>query len=589
MRRAGPSRTVRLAVAFSFLLPVAVGVVSARARSPQQPPACVAPVLEAARSVFSGQRAFETTAFVEQYWRIPGNTGFDASLDRIVSILEEVGYRPETEAAGHPYIYRIEERPLARPAWDPIDASVSVVGEEGPLLRYATNRNMMAANSWPTPPGGIEAPLVYVGSGRAEEWAGKEIAGAIVFGETSVGRLYSEAMRRGALGALSYRPLPGYNRSEEHPDSITFTSIAYDEQAKGFGICLSRRASEQLKAALERGPVRVRVMTAGRFIPQAVEHTLVAEVRGSRRPDERLVLSAHVQEPGANDNATGVAVQAEIARSIAELVAAGWPRPERTITFLWGDEITSTRRFMTEDAQRAAGVRWGISLDMVGEDTAKTDGTFLIEKLPDPSAVWTRGEDHHTEWGGRALREDALFPHYLNDFVLNRCREQAADTGWVVASNPYEGGSDHVPFLSAKVPAVLLWHFTDVYYHTDGDRIDKVSRTTLTNTGVSTLTTVLLLASGDEELARLAAQETEAAARRRLEAETALGRQAVAEGADPAEQAHIVRVWTQWYADAVRTIRDLEVDGPSGTILALLQQTAVAIERYGEELAGSIR
>jgi hypothetical protein len=75
MRRAGPSRTVRLAVALACLLPVAVGVVSARARSPQQPPARVAPVLEAARNVFSGQRAFKTTAFVEQYWRIPGHPG----------------------------------------------------------------------------------------------------------------------------------------------------------------------------------------------------------------------------------------------------------------------------------------------------------------------------------------------------------------------------------------------------------------------------------------------------------------------------------------------------------------------------------
>ena len=43
----------------------------------------------------------------------------------------------------------------------------------------------------------------------------------------------------------------------------------------------------------------------------------------------------------------------------------------------------------------------------------KTGGTFLIEKMPDPSAIWTRGNDKHTEWGGRKLKlrtdETSLF------------------------------------------------------------------------------------------------------------------------------------------------------------------------------------
>ena len=39
------------------------------------------------------------------------------------------------------------------------------------------------------------------------------------------------------------------------------------------------------------------------------------------------------------------------------------------------------------------------ALDMTGEDTEKTGGTFLIEKQADPSAVWARPSDPHTEWG----------------------------------------------------------------------------------------------------------------------------------------------------------------------------------------------
>ena len=102
----------------------------------------------------------------------------------------------------------------------------------------------------------------------------------------------------------------------------------------------------------------------------------MAEVRGARRPGERFVFSAHVQEPGANDNASGVGALAEMARVTAKLVRGGQQNPLRTITFLWGDEISSTARFLREDSVRTAGVRWGMSLDMVGEDTERREGPF---------------------------------------------------------------------------------------------------------------------------------------------------------------------------------------------------------------------
>jgi len=89
---------------------------------------------------------------------------------------------------------------------------------------------------------------------------------------------------------------------------------------------------------------------------------------------------------------------------------------DRTLTFLWGDEIISTKRYVEEDKARAKNIKWGVSLDMVGENTAITGGTFLIEKMPDPSAIWTRGNDKHTEWGGKVMTLEDMKPHYLNDF-----------------------------------------------------------------------------------------------------------------------------------------------------------------------------
>ena len=93
---------------------------------------------------------------------------------------------------------------------------------------------------------------------------------------------------------------------------------------------------------------------------------------------------------------------------------------------LFGLEIAQTRNFLADDSVRTRGVRWGLSLDMTGEDASKTGGTFLIEKMPDPSAIWTRGDDHHSEWGGSTMTKAQLVPNYYNDYLLARCLDQAA-------------------------------------------------------------------------------------------------------------------------------------------------------------------
>jgi len=192
---------------------------------------------------------------------------------------------------------------------------------------------------------------------------------------------------------------------------------------------------------------------------------------------------------------------AEMARVTALLAQKKKVLPQRTITFLWGDEIVSTRRYIQDDSVRAKGIKWGLSLDMVGENTQKTGGTFLIEKMPDPSAIWTRGNDKHTEWGGGVLKESDLFPHYFNDLLLNRCLFEASKTGWVVRTNPFEGGSDHTPFLQAKIPGLLMWHFTDIFYHTDADRLDMVSPAEMKHVGKAALVTAYLLTTANSKTA----------------------------------------------------------------------------------------
>jgi hypothetical protein len=590
--------TRRRASAASSLSPALVGALIglaalsareavAQAVSASSPPPAVSRLFDAVRSAYSGDRALSTVAFVEQRWRWPGNRGFEESLGHIAEQLRAAGYVDEKAAKPADRLtFRIEQRPMSGPAWDPVDASLTIVGSPAPLLRWATNRNMLAVNSSSTPEGGVEAEVVSVGKGDNGAFDRVPVAGKIVFGEMSVGRLSNEARRRGAIGVLAYS-MPAYTQPETHRTSIQFSSISADTGAKAWALLLSYDAREALQRALAAGPVRVRVITRSRF-SRSVERTVIADVHGSMKPNERFVFSAHVQEPGANDNASGVGAQVEMARVVSSLVQAGTVDPRRSITFIWGNEIQQTRQYLA-DASRAQTVKWGLSLDMVGEDTEKTGGTFLIEKMPDPSAVWTRGDDHHTEWGGSPLTVDQLRPHFFNDFVLRRCLDQAAVTGWVVRTNPFEGGSDHVPFLDAHKPGVLFWHFTDVYYHTDGDRLPNVSPRELANVGISALVSALTLASADSATARALVAELERAALARLDAETALSVDAVARGGDRGKERLILDTWTDWYRRAVRTTSEIEVGGSSRETRAAIDAADAAIERAGKERVAKLR
>jgi hypothetical protein len=218
-----------------------------------------------------------------------------------------------------------------------------------------------------------------------------------------------------------------------------------------------------------------------------------------------------------------------------------------------------------------------MSLDMVGEDARKTGGTFLIEKMPDPSAVWTRGDDHHTEWGGSPIAMDQVRPHFYNDFVLHRALEQAASTGWVVKTNPYEGGSDHIPFITAKKPAVLLWHFTDQFYHTDGDKIDNVSPAELANVGITALYAAFTLTTASDGVIEYLARELGSAAADRLAREDALSKAAIEAGGDQAKERQIRAAWVAWYQGAIGTLRELAIGAPSPAVAATLRTAAAAI------------
>jgi aminopeptidase YwaD len=539
------------------------------------------------RKNFDETQAYKTVEFVEQRWRLAGNKGFDESILYVEKILLDAGFVKEKASEQEDVLtYRIEKRAMKNPTWEPISASVELGNESLPLLSFSSNRNMLAINSASTPVNGTTAEVIYVGTGKGD-FEGKDVRGKIVFGETNVGALYKTAIDKGAIGVFAYS-LPDYVQPTKHVNSIQFQRIPLAKSGdQKFGVVLSYAAKERLKSALEKGAVTATVKIETK-IYQAEELTLVANVRGKSKPDERFVFSAHVQEPGANDNASGVGTLAEMARVTAKLVKDNQLAPDRTITFLWGDEIVSTQRYITDDASRAKGIKWGLSLDMVGEDIDKTGGSFLIEKMPDPSAIWTRGKEKHTEWGGSVLKESQLLPHYFNDFILNRCNQQAKESGWIVNSNPFEGGSDHTPFLEAKIPGVLMWHFTDVFYHTDSDRLINVSAKEMKNVGISALASAFSLCSGNEESAIFFIDEIKTNALTRLMTEFDLSKAAIKNGASVNEEKHILEVWANYYVSALEKMTEIPIQLALSKVISKISAAQLEVKTEYSKLISQL-
>ena len=522
-----------------------------------QPPAPAIPAgAERAYSEIKGRvdgsAAMDLVRFMDQYWRISANPGFNASVDRIRDGLKSAGLDPRVE----------EFNPRGR-GWDYQVGTVTFADNGDVLLSRERDRVSLCINSFSTPAGGIDAPVVDVGAGTAADFSGKDVKGAVILGNAPVPQLWQQGVKaRGALGVISTAIAP-YIRPDD-PAKFTFPdqwdvfqwgSVPYDADARAFGFKASLRVANRIRERLKSGPVRVKVDVQSTFY-EGPSRMVVAEIPGAVAPAERIVMVAHIQEPGANDDASGCGTLMALAIALHEAIAEKrLPPPGRTLTFIWGDENRASRAWLAADSERAKAVQYMFSLDMTGEDTARTGGTFLIEKQADPSAVWPRPSDPHSAWGASEVKASELKGSLLNDVHLAICRRRANDTGWVVKTNPYEGGSDHTEFKNAGIPSLLDWHFTDRFYHTNLDRPDKVSGAEMANVGVSVATTAWFLASATEE---------DAIATARLVADAAAARLALERS--QAATTEILDAWQKWYGEALDSVRRLKPGPPSATV-----------------------
>jgi len=324
--------------------------------------------------------AMDIVSRMAPLWRLAGNPQFDLSLEWIDQRLQSAGIAT-----------RYDVIPSNSQGWEMREAVLRLDGPEGEVvLSREQDRVPLAINSVSTRDGGVLAPLVDVGTGtEAADYDGKSVVGAVVLADGPIGAVWHQAVKaRGAAGVVSTQIAP-YTQPEKTPQVLQWGSIPYEAERASFGFKATPRATERLRERLAAGAVQVHVQVDTVFHRRPVR-TLVAEFPGTRWPDDRVVLVAHVQEPGANDNASGCGTLVAAALALQQAIKDGKVAPPaRTLTLLWGDENRASDAWIAEDAARTSRVLAMMSLDMTGEDTAKTGGTFLIEKGPDPTAVWS--------------------------------------------------------------------------------------------------------------------------------------------------------------------------------------------------------
>jgi aminopeptidase YwaD len=454
-------------------------------------------VFDAIANEYSGERAQENIRHIVDYSRIQGSPMMAAvATDVVLAKLKSYGIESNVEqwTSDGKTMYGTYISPMG---WDMRGGELwleSAGGEKNfqpvRLCRYADVPMCVATMS---KGGEWSGELVEVGKGiGAEDYEGKDVSGKVVLASGYAADVVREAvLKHNAVGVIIYPPA---DDRPEHPDMVRYNALwpRAEELAKtsgGFMISLNQYAN--LKSLMAKGPVRVKGTIDATLAPGKMTH-VHAYIRGTEHPEQEVLITAHLDHPkwSANDNASGAASLIEMARTLNALIAAKKiPQPLRTIHFMWVSEYYGTLAYAsTHKETRRCGdwddprgiPKWdanakqpctvaNINMDMVGEDTQKTNGRFYFTRTPDsvPSFL-------------NALLED----------VMQQTREARLFAGagthnyWQPEVAAHTLGSDHEIFLGLGIPSTMFGHDPDWTHHTSEDTVDKTDASELLRVGV---------------------------------------------------------------------------------------------------------
>lgn len=488
--------------ALSFALPasattVLVGVLAVAALGAGAAPALAQPALvpAAAPAASAEMRAVAGELQAKAL-------GGDGAWELVSSLVTEVGPRfagspgdaaarawaeAKLRALGFPKVW---SEPVTVPRW--------VRGEErGAIVAPWPQPVALVAlgGSVGTPAGGIEAEVVEVESLEALAALPDEaVRGRIVFVST---RMFRHPDGAGYGAAVPMRTRGASEASRKGAVAVLIRSVGTDPNrlphtgttryAEGVvpipAVALSAPDSDLLEQQLASGrPVRFRLELGSRMDGEAESANVFAEMPGSERPEEIVLVAAHLDSwditPGAQDNGTGVALAIEAARLAAGASPGG--APKRTIR-VW---LTANEEFGLSGARA-----------YVVAHEAEADRHVLATEAD--------------SGGGRILRFTTRFAPE-DEAAAKELAALLLPLGVPRAEGDADGGADLSRLTVFGVPLVDLRvdgsRYFDVH-HTANDTLLQIDREALRQSTAS-LATVLWWAANRE--ARLAPVEKRA-------------------------------------------------------------------------------
>lgn len=198
---------------------------------------------------------------------------------------------------------------------------------------------------------------------------------------------------------------------------------------------------------------KISVRTDSKDLGMAPTYNTVAEIKGTEKYDEYVMLSAHFDSwdggTGATDNGTGTLVMMETMRILKKV----YPNPKRTIIVgHWGSEeqgLNGSRAFVEDHPDIVKNMQALFNQD---------NGTGRVVN------VGGAGFLHSYDYLGRWL---ARVPSGYKQGLETR-----------FPGSPAGGGSDNASFVAAGVPAFGLgsnsWLYGSYTWHTNRDTYDKI-------------------------------------------------------------------------------------------------------------------
>ena len=290
-------------------------------------------------------------AYADLAWlcdRIGHRLAGSPQLDQAIAWAQE-----RLKAAG---LANVHAEPVLVPHW--------VRGKESAQLLLPATRplNILGlGGSVGTREGGLTADVVVVGSFDELDRLGTAVKGKIVlfdvpytgYGPTVIYRFSgaSKAAKHGAVAAL-VRSVGPVSLDTPHTGMMEYDPAFPKIPTAAVTI----EASTQMRRMQQRGErIRLRLEMEAKTLPDAPSANVVAEIRGSEKPEEVVILSGHLDSwdvgQGAQDDGAGSVIAMEALRLIQNLGL----KPRRTLRLvLWTNEENGLRGGLAyRDAHRA--------------------------------------------------------------------------------------------------------------------------------------------------------------------------------------------------------------------------------------------